>query len=66
MCSQALYKGQPAIRWKDFSGGGNIKLKWISKCSLDLKRTRSIKNSFNKGKCLKWISKILKRELWEP
>lgn len=48
VCSQALYKGQPAVRWKDFSGGGNIKIKWISKCSLDLKATKNIKNSFNK------------------
>uniref|UniRef100_A0A0N5ATY6 YTH domain-containing protein n=1 Tax=Syphacia muris TaxID=451379 RepID=A0A0N5ATY6_9BILA len=48
VCSAALYRGQPAVRWKDFNGGGNIKISWISKCSLDLKATKDIKNSFNK------------------
>lgn len=51
MCSEALYKGQPAMRWVDFKGGGNIKLQWITKCPLALSATEHIKNPFNKGWC---------------
>lgn len=49
MCSEALYKGQPAMRWVDFKGGGNIKLQWITKCPLALSASDHIKNPFNKG-----------------
>lgn len=51
VCSEALYKGQPAMRWVDFKGGGNIQIQWISKCLLPLKSTEHIKNPFNKGIC---------------
>uniref|UniRef100_A0A914RX14 YTH domain-containing protein n=1 Tax=Parascaris equorum TaxID=6256 RepID=A0A914RX14_PAREQ len=45
MCSKALYRGQPALRWKEFSGGGNIKLQWISRCSLPIAATKHLRNS---------------------
>uniref|UniRef100_A0A0R3QHQ3 YTH domain-containing protein n=1 Tax=Brugia timori TaxID=42155 RepID=A0A0R3QHQ3_9BILA len=49
MCSEALYRSQPAMRWVDFKGGGNIKLQWITKCPLALSASDHIKNPFNKG-----------------
>uniref|UniRef100_A0AAF5PWS1 YTH domain-containing protein n=1 Tax=Wuchereria bancrofti TaxID=6293 RepID=A0AAF5PWS1_WUCBA len=52
MCSEALYRSQPAMRWVDFKGGGNIKLQWITKCPLALSATDHIKNPFNKEKVI--------------
>uniref|UniRef100_A0A8R1XPU9 YTH domain-containing protein n=1 Tax=Onchocerca volvulus TaxID=6282 RepID=A0A8R1XPU9_ONCVO len=52
MCSEALYRNQPAMRWVDFRGGGNIKLQWITKCPLALSATDHIKNPFNKEKVI--------------
>uniref|UniRef100_A0A914ZI20 YTH domain-containing protein n=3 Tax=Parascaris univalens TaxID=6257 RepID=A0A914ZI20_PARUN len=52
MCSKALYRGQPALRWKEFSGGGNIKLQWISRCSLPIAATKHLRNSLNHGKAV--------------
>uniref|UniRef100_A0A915PIC3 YTH domain-containing protein n=1 Tax=Setaria digitata TaxID=48799 RepID=A0A915PIC3_9BILA len=52
MCSEALYKGQPAMRWVDFKGGGNIKLQWITKCPLALSASDHIRNPFNKEKVI--------------
>ncbi|MCP9261268.1 hypothetical protein DINM_004648 [Dirofilaria immitis] len=49
MCSEALYRSQPAMKWVDFKGGGNIKLQWITKCPLALSASDHIKNPFNKG-----------------
>ncbi|CAG9533618.1 unnamed protein product [Cercopithifilaria johnstoni] len=52
MCSEALYRSQPAMRWVDFKGGGNIKLQWITKCPLALSASDHIKNPFNKEKVI--------------
>ncbi|MFH4977174.1 hypothetical protein AB6A40_003883 [Gnathostoma spinigerum] len=50
MSSLAQYRNQPAVRWKDFSGGGNIRINWISRHSLPFEATKHIKNPFNRGK----------------
>ncbi|KAM3719873.1 YTH domain-containing protein [Dirofilaria immitis] len=52
MCSEALYRSQPAMKWVDFKGGGNIKLQWITKCPLALSASDHIKNPFNKEKVI--------------
>ncbi|EJD76164.1 hypothetical protein, variant [Loa loa] len=52
MCSEALYRGQPAMRWIDFKGGGNIRLQWITKYPLALSASDHIKNPFNKEKVI--------------
>ncbi|VDK85859.1 unnamed protein product [Litomosoides sigmodontis] len=52
MCSEALYTSQPAMRWVDFKGGGNIKLQWITKCPLAITASDHIKNPFNKEKVI--------------
>uniref|UniRef100_A0A183V167 YTH domain-containing protein n=1 Tax=Toxocara canis TaxID=6265 RepID=A0A183V167_TOXCA len=52
MCSKALYRGQPALCWKEFNGGGNIKLQWISRCTLPITATKHLKNSLNHGKAV--------------
>lgn len=57
MCSEALYRSQPAMKWVDFKGGGNIKLQWITKCPLALSASDHIKNPFNKG--TNWLTIIL-------
>ncbi|VBB34328.1 unnamed protein product, partial [Acanthocheilonema viteae] len=43
---------QPAMKWVDFKGGGNIKLQWITKCPLALSASDHIKNPFNKEKVI--------------